>query len=246
MGNAFDKAVHKSNHSKTCDANQQNTFVASQEFLMKKFFLIFLAIFAVGNFAFADTASENYLSHFEQLVNRIEADAKNKDASNISAYESLKANIDAERATVTLSIFQRFSDWRLTGRYESAHSKLVANSKNSDISAKAEDVKEKASGALESAKESASEKIDSAKTNVNSKAEELENLAREKLNQTVGAKSEEISGKVGAKAEELENAAKKKAEVVKDEAAEKIQSGTSKLTNILNGVLNNKESEDEK
>lgn len=217
-----------------------------QEFLMKKFFLIFLAVFAIGNFAFAENAAENYLSHFEQLVNLIEADAKNKDASNISAYESLKATIDAERATVTLSLLQRFSDWRLTGRYDSAHSKLVANSKKSDVSAKAEDVKEKAGEALESAKESASEKIDSAKTNVNSKAEELENLAREKINQTIGTKTEEISGKVGTKAEELENAAKEKAEVVKDEASEKIQSGTSKLTNILNGIFGDKESENEK
>ena len=138
---------------------------------MKKFFLIFLAIFAVGNFAFADTAAENYLSHFEQLVNQIEADAKNKDASNISLYESLKTAIDAERTATTLSVLQRFSDWRLTGRYDSAHSKLVANSKSSDVSAKAEDVKEKASEALESAKESASGKIDSAKINVNSKVE---------------------------------------------------------------------------
>lgn len=213
---------------------------------MKKFFLIFLAIFAVGNFAFADTAAENYLSHFEQLVNQIEADAKNKDASNISLYESLKTAIDAERTATTLSVLQRFSDWRLTGRYDSAHSKLVANSKSSDVSAKAEDVKEKASEALESAKESASGKIDSAKINVNSKVEELENLARKKINQTIGSKTEEISGKVGTKAEELENAAKEKAEAVKDEASEKIQSGTSKLTNFLNGIFNDEESENEK
>lgn len=213
---------------------------------MKKFFLIFLAIFAIGNFAFADTAAENYLSHFEQLVTQIEADAKNKDASNISLYESLKTAIDAERTATTLSVLQRFSDWRLTGRYDSAHSKLVANSKSSDVSAKAEDVKEKASGAVESAKESASEKIDSAKINVNSKVEELENLARKKINQTIGSKTEEISGKVGTKAEELENAAKEKAEAVKDEASEKIQSGTSKLTNFLNGIFNDKESENEK
>lgn len=213
---------------------------------MKKKFLIFLAIFAIGNFAFADTAAENYLSHFEQLVIQIEADAKNKDASNISLYESLKATIDTERATVKLSVLQRFSDWRLTGRYDSAHSKLVANSKKSDVSAKAEDVKEKASGAVESAKESASEKIDSAKINVNSKVEELENLARKKINQTIGTKTEEISEKVGVKSEQLENAAKEKAEAVKDEASEKIQSGTSKLTNFLNGIFNDKESENEK
>lgn len=213
---------------------------------MKKNFLIFLAIFAIENFAFADTAAENYLSHFEQLVNQIETDAKNKDASNISLYESLRATLDAERAAVTLSILQRFSDWRLTGRYDSAHSKLVANSKSSDVSAKAEDVKEKASGAVESAKESASEKIDSAKINVNSKVEELENLARKKINQTIGTKTEEISEKVGTKAEELENAAKEKAEAVKDEASEKIQSGTSKLTNFLNGIFNDEESENEK
>ena len=213
---------------------------------MKKKFLIFLTIFAIGNFAFADTATENYLSHFEQLVNQIEADAKNKDASNISLYESLKATIDAERTAITLSVLQRFSDWRLTGRYDSAHSKLVANSKKSDVSAKAEDVKEKASGAVESAKESASEKIDSAKINVNSKVEELENLARKKINQTIGTKTEEISGKVGTKAEKLENAAKEKVEAVKDETSEKIQSGTSKLTNFLNGIFGEKESENEK
>ena len=213
---------------------------------MKKNFLIFLTIFAIGNFAFADTAAENYLSHFEQLVNQIEADAKNKDASNISLYESLKATIDAERTATTLSVLQRFSDWRLTGRYDSAYSKLVANSKSSDVSAKAEDVKEKASEVLESAKESASEKIDSAKINVNSKVEELENLARKKINQTIESKTEEISGKVGTKAEELENAAKEKAEAVKDEASEKIQSGTSKLTNFLNGIFNDEESENEK
>lgn len=213
---------------------------------MKKNFLIFLTIFAIGNFAFADTAAENYLSHFEQLVNQIEADAKNKDASNISLYESLKTAIDAERTATTLSVLQRFSDWRLTGRYDSAHSKLVTNSKKSDVSAKAEDVKEKASGAVESAKESASEKIDSAKINVNSKVEELENLARKKINQTIGSKTEEISGKVGTKAEKLENAAKEKAEVVKDETSEKIQSGTSKLTNFLNEIFNDKESENEK
>ena len=116
---------------------------------MKKNFLIFLAIFAIGNFAFADTAAENYLSHFEQLVTQIEADAKNKDASNISLYKSLKATIDAERTAITLSVLQRFSDWRLTGRYDSAHSKLVANSKSSDVSAKAEDVKEKANDAAQ-------------------------------------------------------------------------------------------------
>ena len=213
---------------------------------MKKNFLIFLAIFAIGNFAFADTAAENYLSHFEQLVNQIEADAKNKDASNISLYESLKTAIDAERTATTLSVLQRFSDWRLTGRYDSAHSKLVANSKKSDVYAKAEDVKEKASGAVESAKESASGKIDSAKINVNSKVEELENLARKKINQTIGTKTEEISEKVGVKSEQLENAAKEKAEAVKDEASEKIQSGTSKLTNFLNGIFNDKESENEK
>lgn len=213
---------------------------------MKQFFLIFLAVLVVGNFAFAETAAETYLSHFEQLVTTIEADVKNKDASNISVHESSKAMIDAERATVTLSILQRFSDWRLTGRYDSAHSKLVANSNNSNVSAKAEDIKEKASEALESAKSSAGEKIDSAKINVNAKAEELENLAREKITQTIGAKTEEISEKVGAKAEELENAAKEKAGLAKDGVSEKIQSGTSKLTNLLNGVLNDTESESEK
>lgn len=210
---------------------------------MKKFFLIFLAIFAVGSLAFADTAAENYLSHFEQLVNSIEADAKNKDISNIALYESTKATIDAERATVTLSLLQRFSDWRLTSRYDSAHSKLVANSKTSNVSTKAEEAKEKASEALDSAKTSASEKIDSAKTEASTKAKELENLAREKIDQAIGSKTEEISGKVSAKAEELENAAKEKAGAVKEEAAEKIQSGTTKATNFLNGILNKNESE---
>ena len=74
----------------------------------------------------------------------------------------------------------------------------------------------------------------------------MENLARKKINQTIGTKTEEISEKVGTKAEELENAAKEKVEVVKDEASEKIQSGTSKLTNFLNGIFNDKESENEK
>lgn len=213
---------------------------------MKKIILIFLTAFVVSAFVFADTAAENYLSHFESLVTDIEASAKKKDASKISAYETQKQSIDEERTKVTLSIKQRFTDWRYTSRYDTAHTELVVESKKESASEKIDEAKGTAKEKAGEVKESAGKKSDEIKTEANKKVDELEQSTKEKIDDAVDAKKDQISEKISEKAEDIGRAAKEKAEKVKEAADEKEKSANSKIGGFFDKLFGKGDKEESK
>ena len=91
-----------------------------------KLVLTSIALLAAGTLAFADSAAEAYLDKFTALVTTAEACAKNNETSKAPVLAAQKESIDALRKTVTLSLIQRFSDWRLSNRYDAAYAKLKA------------------------------------------------------------------------------------------------------------------------
>ena len=188
---------------------------------MKSFKLIAaaLAVLTLGVFAFADTAAENYISKFTTLVTNAESCAKSKDGSKAATIKAQKVEIDALRKTVTLSTTQRFTDWRLTKRYESAYTKIQAAAKTSTATAETKTKASKVGSALEDAannvggalKETGSTAVNSVKDSVSNAATSAKDNAKTKVDESVT------------------NAT--------NAATEKIQQGAEGITNALNNLL---------
>ena len=137
--------------------------------------LALAAVLAIGALAFADEAASNYITKFTSLVTTAETCAKNNDGSKIAELEANKVQIDALRKTVTLSLTQRFSDWRLNQRYDSACQKIKAAQKSSTAAASAKDSANKIGAALNDAanqvggalKETGTQAVNNVKESVN-------------------------------------------------------------------------------
>lgn len=185
---------------------------------MKNFKIILtaIALLAAGTLAFADDAAESYLTKFSTLVTTAESYAKNKETSKISELASQKQGIDNLRKTVTLSTIQRFSDWRLTKRYDSAYSKLnEAKSKSGSndsvnkvgeaIGDAAESVggavKETTTKAVKTTKESVEDAVSSVKDNAKKKVDDSVKGAKDKVDETVTGAADKASEKIQKGAE---------------------------------------------
>lgn len=180
---------------------------------LKKITAVF-AILAFGALAFADSAAANYLSKFTTLVTSAEACAKNKDGSKAASIAAQKVEIDALRKTVTLTTTQRFSDWRLTGRYNSAYAKIKAAAASSSVvkngSEKASqtgkalgDAANSIGGAL---KETGSNAVNSVKDSVNTAANNVKDTAKSKVDEKVNETTNTVTGKIQEGAQGLTNA----------------------------------------
>lgn len=190
------------------------------------------AVFAIGSITFAATAAENYLSQFETLVTNAESYAKNSDGTKLSAIETQKAAIDALRQTVTLSVTQRFKDWRLTKRYDAAHTKIKGYASSTEVKEQASEKVSETTSAIGSAVDKAAENVgsvlkegkDQAVTSVKKAGEEAVDNVKTKAKETVEGKVEDATKTV----------------------SDKIQAGTESVVNKINGILNggNSSSED--
>lgn len=183
---------------------------------MKKLKLIAAALAAltIGALAFADAAADNYLSKFTTLVTNAESWAKNNDGSKAATVAAQKKEIDALRQTVTLSLTQRFSDWRLTGRYDAAYTKIQAAAKTSAAKTNASSEAEKLGDALNDAanqvggalKETSSKAVQSVKESANQAAESAKDAAKTKADETVSETANTVAGKIQQGAQAVTNA----------------------------------------
>ncbi len=189
--------------------------------------LALAAVLAIGALAFADEAASNYITKFTSLVTTAETCAKNNDGSKIAELEANKVQIDALRKTVTLSLTQRFSDWRLNQRYDSACQKIKAAQKSSTAAASAKDSANKIGAALNDAanqvggalKETGTQAANNVKESVNTAANSVKDTAKTKVDETVTETTNSITGK--------------------------IQEGAAAITNALNNLLGGKKSSDD-
>lgn len=184
-----------------------------------------LAVLTIGALAFADAAADNYISKFTTLVTNAESWAKNNDGSKAATAASQKKEIDALRKTVTLSLTQRFSDWRLTSRYDAAYTKIQAAAKSTSAKTNATNAAGQIGGALNDAaasvggalKETGSNAVNSVKESVNQAATSVKDTAKTRVDETVSETTNTITGK--------------------------IQEGAQAVTNALNNLLGGKKEE---
>lgn len=200
-----------------------------------KIIAIALAVLAAGTFAFADAAAESYLSKFTSLVTTAESYAKKSEASKLSEITSQKTEIDALRKTVTLSTIQRFSDWRLTKRYDTACAKLKAASQKDAASESVNKVGEAVGDAAEkvggAVKEKASDAVKKTKDSVEGAVSDVKDSAKKKVDDTVKDAKDAASEKVADAAEK---------------ASEKIQKGTESFVDKLNKLFSGDKKEEKK
>ncbi len=205
---------------------------------MKNIKMLFslLAVLAVGSLAFSATPAENYLSKFETLVTSAETYAKNSDGSKLISVQTQKTGIDALRKTVTLSTMQRFTDWRLTKRYDSAVSKMQKAASSSTSAAT------KTTSAVGSALGSAASEVGGA---IKETATKTANSVKDTGKKAV----EDVKSSAQKKIGETENGAKKKVDdkvqETTDKVTGKIKEGADKVTNALNNFLNSDSSKDD-
>ena len=168
---------------------------------------IALAVLAAGTLAFADAAAESYLSKFTNLVTAAESYAKKNESSKAQEVAAQKTEIDALRKTVTLSTIQRFSDWRLTKRYDTAYTKLKTAKKDSssDSATKVGEavgdaaqkvggaVKDTTSDAVKKTKESVEGAVSTVKDNTKKKVDDTVKGAKDKVDQTVAGAADKAS-----------------------------------------------------
>lgn len=177
---------------------------------MKNFKIILtaIALLAAGTLAFADSAAEAYLDKFTSLVTTAEACAKNNETSKAPALAAQKEGIDALRKTVTLSLTQRFSDWRLTNRYDAAYTKLKAVEEKDNASESLGKVgeaigeaagnvggavKDTTTKAVKNAKESVEDTVSTVKDNTKKKVDDTVQSAKDKVDETVTGAAEKAS-----------------------------------------------------
>lgn len=198
-----------------------------------KIFAIALAVFAAGTFAFADAAAESYLSKFTALVTSAEACAKNNESSKAPELAAQKEGIDALRKTVTLTTFQRFSDWRLTKRYDAAYTKLKAVKEKDNASESLGKVGEAIGEAAENVggavKDSTSKAVKNAKESVEGAVSNAKDSAKKKVDDTVKGAKDAVDETVTGAAEK---------------ASEKIQKGTEGFVDKLNKLFGGDKKED--
>ncbi len=194
--------------------------------------ILALAVLAAGTFAFAETAAQAYLSKFTELVTTAESCAKNKDGSKAAEIALQKEGIDSLRKTVTLSTTQRFSDWRLTKRYDSAYAKIKAAAASSEASQNANKVGSAIEEAAGTIKESTSKAVKNAKDNVKGAIEDsvstVKDNAKNKVDETVNGAKDKVGETVTGASEK---------------AAEKIQEGAESLADKLNKLFSGNKSE---
>ncbi|GEM_PF-2197394 len=200
-----------------------------------KIFAIALAVLAAGTFAFADAAAESYLSKFTNLVTVAESCAKNNEASKLSEITSQKTEIDALRKTVTLTTIQRFSDWRLTKRYDTACAKLKAVSQKDSASESVHKVGEAVGDAAEkvggAVKEKASDAVKKTKESVEDAVSGVKDSAKKKVDDTVKGAKDAVDETVTGAAEK---------------ASEKIQKGTEGFLDKINKFFGGDKNEEKK
>lgn len=184
-------------------------------------------ILAIGALAFADAAASSYITKFTSLVTSAEACAKNNDGSKAAQIAAQKVQIDELRKTVTLSTTQRFSDWRLNQRYNSAYTKIKAAEKSSTAAASAKDSAGKIGSAINEAanqvggalKETGKQAVNNVKESAATAANTVKDTAKTKVDDTVSETANSITGK--------------------------IQEGAAAVTNALNNLLGGKKSSDD-
>ena len=197
-----------------------------------KIFAIALAVLAAGTFAFADAAAESYLSKFTTLVEKTEACAKNKEASKAAELAVQKAGIDALRKTVTLTTIQRFSDWRLTKRYDSAYEKLKAAGATSKTKDNAGKVGEALGSAAESVggavKDTTTKAVQTVKDSVEGSVNSVKDGAKKKVDDSVKDAKDKVDQSVQGAA---------------DKASETIKKGAESFADKLNKLFNGEKDE---
>lgn len=195
---------------------------------MKKLKLLaaVLTALTIGALAFADAAADKYLSKFTELVTSVESSAKKNDGSKATTFAAQKKSVDELRKTVTLTTTQRFSDWRLTKRYDAAYEKILAAQKaataKEDVRAESNklgkalnDAANQVGGAL---KETGTQAVNNVKESVNTAAENVKDTAKTKVDDSVTSAANSIS--------------------------DSIQKGAKSLTNAINNFFGSKEKEE--
>lgn len=203
---------------------------------MKNFKFVFttIALLAAGTLAFADSAAEKYLSKFTTLVTTAESCAKNKETSKISELASQKKGIDDLRKTVTLTTIQRFSDWRLTKRYDSAYSKLneekSKKGSNDSVNKVGEAIGEAAGNVGGAVKETTTNAVKNTKESVEGAVTTVKDSAKKKVDDSVKGAKDKVDQTVTGAA---------------DKASENIKKGAESFAEKISNLFSGKKSEED-
>ena len=179
-----------------------------------KFIAALVAALTFGTLAFAETEAQAYLTKFTTLVTSAEGYAKNNDGSKAAEVAAQKTKIDALRKTVTLSTLQRFSDWRLTGRYDAAYAKIQAAAKTQTAKTNTSNAAGKVGDALGDAassvggalKETGSAAVNSVKDSATQAAASVKDSAKAKVDESVAGATNTVTSKIQQGAQSITNA----------------------------------------